>query len=250
MTQNTLVDLVYETIDNPEKRSDLVAAFAEVIDAKAAAIAFEDRRLRWASLCVTHGMDRSTIDSYCQYYVGLNPWAGRRPPTVGEVRMSDELLNEAEFRETEFYLGWFQPRGWLHASSIIFHATETERAYLFAVRPPNHPFTKGEIALHKHLAPRLATASRIAMERTALKKPASPYHSMEREVDILKSLGLKTNEAHIALARANDQSVKEIAHQIGRSHETVRSHLKKIHKTLGTPRQADLKRLLADHLRQ
>jgi hypothetical protein len=46
MTQNTLVDLVYETIDNPDKRSDLVAAFAEVIDAKAAAIAFEDRRLR------------------------------------------------------------------------------------------------------------------------------------------------------------------------------------------------------------
>jgi hypothetical protein len=71
MTRNTLVDLVYETIDNPDKRSDLVAAFAEVIDAKAAAIAFEDRRLRWASLCVTLGMDRSTIDS-CQHRFKTN----------------------------------------------------------------------------------------------------------------------------------------------------------------------------------
>ena len=250
MNQNLLIRFAYEVAVNPEKRSNFVATFAEIVGASAAAVAVEDRQLRGATLLITHGMDRRTIDSYCQYYVGLNPWAGRRPPTVGEVRMSDELLNEAEFRETEFYLGWFQPRGWLHASSIIFHATETERAYLFAVRPPNHPFTRGEITLHKDLAPHLAKASQIAIGRTALKKPASPYHSMEREVDILKSLGLKTNEAHIALARANDQSVKEIAHQIGRSHETVRSHLKKIHKTLGTPRQADLKRLLADHLRQ
>jgi DNA-binding CsgD family transcriptional regulator len=250
MTRNTLVDLVYETIDNPDKRSDLVAAFAEVIDAKAAAIAFEDRRLRWASLCVTHGMDRSTIDSYCQYYVGLNPWAGLRPPTVGEVRVSGELLSEAEFRETEFYVGWFQPRGWLHASSIIFHATETERAYLFAVRPAGHPFTKGEIALHKDLAPHLATASRIAMERTALKKPASPYPLGERQLEILDSRGLTPAERRVALARSQEQSVKEIAQKARLSPETVKAHLKVIHKKLEVRNQVELTRLLLDRSRE
>ena len=130
MTQNSLVRFVYEAIDNPQKRNDFVATFAEVIDAKAAAIAVEDRQLRWASLCVPYGMDRNTIDSYCQHYVSLNPWAARRSPTVGEVRKSEELLSEAEFRETDFYYGWFKPRGWLHASSVNIYTTDTERAYL------------------------------------------------------------------------------------------------------------------------
>src|SRR5215472_830578 len=126
VSQNTLVRFVYETIENPQKRSDFLATFAEIIGASAAAIAMEDRQLRWASLCVTHGMDPSTIDSYCQYYMSLNPWALRRPSTAGEVRTSDGLLSEPEFRDTEFYHGWFQPRGWLHASSIVLDATETE----------------------------------------------------------------------------------------------------------------------------
>ena len=135
------------TIDNPQKRNNFLATFAEIIGANAAAIAVEDHQLRWASLRVTHGMDRATIDSYCQYYVGLNPWARRKPSTTGKVRRSLELLSEAEFRETEFYHGWFKPHGWGLATSIVLDTTETERTYIFAVRPPNHPFTERELAI-------------------------------------------------------------------------------------------------------
>ena len=62
MTQNTLVRFAYEVAVKLQKRSDFVAAFAEVIDAKAAAV--EDRQLRWAWPLITHGMDQGTIDSY------------------------------------------------------------------------------------------------------------------------------------------------------------------------------------------
>jgi hypothetical protein len=62
MTQDTLVRSAYEVAVKPQKRSDFVVAFAEVIDAKAAAV--EDRQLRWAWLLITHGMDQGTIDSY------------------------------------------------------------------------------------------------------------------------------------------------------------------------------------------
>ena len=64
MTQDTLVRSAYEVAVKLQKRSDFVAAFAEVIDAKAAAVAVEDRQLRWARLLITHGMDQGTIDSY------------------------------------------------------------------------------------------------------------------------------------------------------------------------------------------
>ena len=203
-----------------------------------------------ASLCVTHGMDPSTIHSYCQYYVGLNPWAGRRPSTVGEVRTSDELLGEAEFRETEFYHGWMRPSGWLHASSIVVQATETERVYLFAVRPPNHPFTEGELALHKDLAPFLAEAAQVGKEMADLRNTIDRLRTGAREFDILTGRGLKPHECHIALTRCQGQSVKEIADKSGRSPETVRSDVKSIYRKLGVHDRAELMRLLHDLFRQ
>jgi hypothetical protein len=81
-------------------------------------------------------MNRATIDSYYQYYVSLNPWALRRPSTAGEVRSGMELLGGAELRDTEFNFGWFQPRGWLHAASVV-------RAYALGPgRPSDHPAGK------------------------------------------------------------------------------------------------------------
>ena len=57
MTQNTLVRFAYEVAANPQKRGDFVATFAEVIDAKAAAVAVEDRQLRWASPIALSSVD-------------------------------------------------------------------------------------------------------------------------------------------------------------------------------------------------
>jgi len=64
LNRDTLVRFAYEVAADPQKRGDFVATFAEVIDAKAAAVAVEDRQLRWARLLITHGMDQGTIDSY------------------------------------------------------------------------------------------------------------------------------------------------------------------------------------------
>jgi DNA-binding CsgD family transcriptional regulator len=249
VNRDTLLRFAYEVAANPQKRGDFVATFSEVIDAKAAAVAVEDRQLRWANLPITHGMDPSTIQSYCQYYVGLNPWAGRRPSTVGEVRSSDELLSEAEFRDTEFYYGWMRPRNWLYASSIIVHTTETERAYLFAVRPPNHPFTEGEIALYKDLAPHLATAAQIGKTLADLKSTINRLRSGALEMDMIAGLGLTPAESRITLALFNRQTPKECAYSAGLTDNTVRWHVRNIYKKLGVRRQADLIRLLGDLFR-
>ena len=105
------------------------------------------------------------------------------------MRKSDELLSEAEFRETEFYQGWMRPRDWLYASSIIVHTTETERAYLFAVRPQNHPFTQSQIAIHKDLAPYLAAVARVGKMMADLRNPINQLRTGAREFDILTGRG-------------------------------------------------------------
>jgi DNA-binding CsgD family transcriptional regulator len=250
MTQSTLVRFAYEVAANPQKRSDFVAAFAEVIDAKAAAVAVEDRQLRWARLLITHGMDQGTIDSYCSHYMALNPWALRRPLTAGGVRRGMDVLSEAEFRDTEFYHGWYKPRGWLYPFSITLYTTETECIYIFAVRPPNHPFTEKEMAIVNDLAPHLATAAQIGKTLADLKNTIDRLRTGAREFDILTGRGLKPHECHIALTRLQGQSVKEIARKTGRSPETVRSHVKSIYRKLGVHDRAELMRLLHDLFRQ
>ena len=166
------------------------------------------------------------------------------------MRTSDELLCEADSREKEFYHDWMQPRGWLHASSIVLYTTETERVYIFAVRPPNHPFTDGEIALHKDLAPDLATAALVGKEMADLRNTIDRLRTGAREFDILTGRGLKPHECHIALARFQGQSIKEIADKTGRSPETVRSHAKSIYRKLGVHDRAELMRLLHYLFRQ
>jgi DNA-binding CsgD family transcriptional regulator len=243
VTLKTLVGLVYESIQNPQKRNDFLAAFAEIIDASAAAIALEDRQLRWSRLYLTHGMDRETIDSYTQYHVSLNPWAGRRTPTVGEVRTGDEVLSVAEFRDTEFYHGWFKPRGWLHASSIIFETTETERTYLFSMRPPNHPFTEKELDILKELGPHLHKAAQRARQNIAHGE-INQHRSRALEMDRLAALKLSPREYPVALALSQGQTAKEYAYKTGLAVNTVQWHRTRIYKKLGIRRRADLVRLL------
>jgi len=250
VNRNTLVRFAYEVAANPEKRNDFVAALAGIIDASSAAIAVEDHQLRWATFYATHGMDRATIDSYCQYNVGLNPWAGRRLSTIEEVRTSDGLLSEKEFRETEFYRDWFEPRGWLHASSIVLDVTEAYRAYFFAVRPPNHPFTEKELGILKDLAPDLAAAAQIGKIVADLRDTIDRLISGARELDILRARGLKPDDCHIALALFQGKRIKEIAHTLRRGHEAMRWHVKAIYKTLGVHSRAEFMRLLHDLFRQ
>jgi DNA-binding CsgD family transcriptional regulator len=250
VNQNDLSLFVYETIDNPQKRSGFLATLAGIIGANAAAIKLEDAQLRWASMPATHGMDRAAIDSYCQYYVSLNPWALRGVSIPGEVRTSDELLSEAKLRETEFYRGWMQPRGWGHSAAVSLASSEHGRCILFAFRSPNHPFTEKELTVITGLAPHLAMAAQIERRLRELKHTINRLRNGAVQTDTLTRFNLSPTEARIALAIAQGQSPKEYAHRAGVTIDTVRWHVKRIHKKLGVNRQADLVRLLLDHSRQ
>jgi DNA-binding CsgD family transcriptional regulator len=248
VNQNDLSLFVLDTIENPMKRHEFVATFAEIIGASAAGIAVEDRQQRWASLCVTHGIDRVAIDSYCQHYAALNPYALRLPGTPGEVRKSEELLSEAEFRETEFYHGLFKPRNWGHASGVILETTETEQAYLFGIRPPNHPFTEKEMATLKGLAPLLVKATRLQRLIMAQQNEIDHLRSGALQIDALTRLGLSLIESRIALAIAQGQTTKEYASKTGLSVATVKWHVQRIYKKLGVRSRAALRRLLQEIL--
>jgi DNA-binding NarL/FixJ family response regulator len=166
------------------------------------------------------------------------------------VRISDELLSEKELRETEFYRGWMRDRGWLHASSIVVQVTEAYRAYIFAMRPPGHPFTVRERLILNDLAPDLAVAAQIGKDLADQRDTINRLRSSAREFDILRAQGLKHDDCLIALALFQGQHIKEIAAKSNRSHDSVKWHVKAIYKTLGVRNRAEFMHRLNDLFRQ
>ena len=128
--------------------------------------------------------------------------------------------------ETEFYHGWFKPHSWGLATSIVLDTTKTERTYIFAVRPPNHPFTERELAIQNDLAPHLAMTTRIERRLMALKNTINRLRNGAVQTDTLTGFNLSPTESRIALAIAPRQSPKEYAHRAGVTIDTVRWHVK------------------------
>ena len=247
----SLVRFAYEAIESPEKRKDFVKIFAEAVDAPAAAIIVEDLQLRWATMPFTYGIDQGTIDSYIHHYVRLNPMALRGSSAAGEVRTRDELISDREFEETEFYHGWYRPRGWSRMSSIIVQKTEDYRAYLWVPRPSNHRFTKSEIAVHKSFAPHLATAAQIGKTLADHKSTIERLRSGALERG--KLVGLKLTDAELRAATGifiNGQTPKEYAFTAGLKVSTVRWYVQQIYNKTDYHSGPDLIRFLQNHRRK
>jgi DNA-binding CsgD family transcriptional regulator len=256
VTQKDLSLFAYQAIGNPEKQKDFLPAFAEILGAKAAAIAIEDLQHEWATLYLTHGMDRDTVNSYCRYYVSVNPYGSRRPRSPGAVGRGPELISDAEFLDSEYYHGWYKPRGWRHPFTITLDVTETTTAYLWAVRPPNYPFTEKEMVIVNELAPHLAEATKKAKERIALKNEnyrllsRKHQHHQALKRDVLARFHLTPAERSIAAALREGEDIKEIAHKRGITEGTLRQHQKKIYTKFDVHSRAEFMRRLQELSRQ
>jgi DNA-binding CsgD family transcriptional regulator len=250
MLRDTLVRLIYESIENPPRRRDFLAAFAEVIDAVAVGFLLQDRNLRWAIFCTGHGIDREARESYVNHFVALNPWSRRRIVAAGQVRNGEDLISDAELQETEFCRGWLAPHGWFHTSSIIMHTTETEYATLVAFRPPGRPFRREELTVYRDLAPHLETAFRLEKRFAKLKDTIDRYRHGSPEIETLAILNLSPAETRVALALFKGQTAAEYARLSGLSISTVKWYAQKVYQKAGVRRQADLIRLLIERFRR
>jgi hypothetical protein len=148
----------------------------------------QDSQLRWAIFCTGYGIGREARESYVNHFVALNPWSRRRILAAGQVRNGEDLISDAELRETDFYRGWLAPHGWFHGSSIIMHTTETEYATLVAFRPPGRPFRPEELTVHRDLAHHLATAFLLEKRFAKLKDTIDRYRHGSPEIETLAIL--------------------------------------------------------------
>ena len=68
MSQNALVRLIYEAIDDPLVWSPFLTKFTEVVHSEAAGLCTEDKAGHWGRNLATVGMDSASRKSYEEYF--------------------------------------------------------------------------------------------------------------------------------------------------------------------------------------
>jgi hypothetical protein len=177
VNKDTLVRLVYESIENLGRRKDFLAKFAETIEAAAVGILTQDRKRRWAMWIETWGMSEEARRAHTSRFLGLNPWPMRYSPAVGQIRRGVDVLPVEKLVKMQFSWGWLAPNGWLDGSSVVIHTTKSEYTSLIALRPPGHTFTPEDLWLYQELAPHLATSTQIEARLAELEETIERYRS-------------------------------------------------------------------------
>ena len=162
MSQNALVRLIYEAVDDPLVWDAFLTKFAGAVHAETAGLVTEDKAGQWGRSLATIGMDPAARKSYEKYFIFRDPWQGRRKRLAGNVETGEQLFCNRELIKTEFYNDFLKPNGWLHECSAVTRVETSTFSRIFTVRSPRRgAFTSEEIGLCSYLAPHLQTAARI-----------------------------------------------------------------------------------------
>ena len=245
MSQNALVRLIYEAVDDPQLWDAFLTKFAEAVHAETAGLCTEDKAGQWGRNLATVGMDPASRKSYEQYFVSRNPWQGRRKVFAGNVETGEQLFSNRELVKTEFYNDFLKPNGWLHECSAVTRVEKSTFSRIFTLRSPRSgAFTSEEIRLCSYLAPHLQTAARIRQRIVDLEATVDRLLACEMDTETLAKLSLTPAETRIAIALFKGQSVEVYAKEAGISINTARWHVKQIYAKTGVKRQTELIHML------
>ena len=129
MSQNALVRLIYEAVDDPLVWDAFLTKFAEAVRAETAGLCTEDKAGQWGRNLATVGMDPAWLKSYEEYFVSRNPWQARRKVFAGNVETGEQILSNRELAKTEFYKDILKPNTWLHACSVVTSVEKSKFSY-------------------------------------------------------------------------------------------------------------------------
>lgn len=245
MSQNSLVRLIYEAVDDPQVWDAFLTKFSEAVHAEAAGLCTEDKAGQWGRNLATLGMDPASRKSYEAYFISRNPWQGRRKVFAGNVETGEKLFSNRELVKTEFYNDFLKPNGWLHECSAVTRVEESTFSRLFTLRSPRSgAFTSEEIELCSYLAPHLQTAARIRQRIDDLEATVDRLQACEMDTKTLAKLSLTPAETRLAIALFKGQSVEAYAKEARISINTARWYVKQIYAKTGVKRQTELIRML------
>jgi len=133
-----------------------------VIHAPSAVFLIHDNRHPKGNASVVVGIEPAWIKSYEEYFVTINPWLADRPFRRGVTAVGEQILNDRELVQTEFYNDFLRPQNRFYSCGVLTAQDESATSEISALRSRRAgSFTSNEVALFKYLAPHLQCAVRI-----------------------------------------------------------------------------------------
>jgi DNA-binding CsgD family transcriptional regulator len=251
MSQNALVRLIYEAVNDPVLWDVFLTRFAEAVHAETAGLLTQDKAGESATLLATVGVDAESRKAYEQHFVSCNPWLPRRKVFAGSVETGEQVLSNQELLKTEFYRDFLKPHIWLHACSAVTNVEDSTFSSVYALRSPRkRDFTSDEIRLFSYLAPHVHTAARLRQRIVDLESTLDRLVVGEIDTKTLATLALTPAETRLAIALFKGQSVEAYAKEAGISISTARWYVRQIYAKSGVKRQTELiRKLLKCHRR-
>ena len=133
-----------------------------MIHAPSAVFLIHDNRHPKGNASVVVGIEPAWIKSYEEYFVTINPWLADRPFRRGVTAVGEQILNDRELVQTEFYNDFLRPQNRFYSCGVLTAQDESATSEISALRSRRAgSFTSNEVALFKYLAPHLQCAVRI-----------------------------------------------------------------------------------------
>jgi len=160
----TLVGSLNNTITDPDCWPGVLARLQDVFGASACAIAshhFDTGKGRLVrSVNINAKFERSYADRYASENVWLRKKTCFRKP--GRVWTSQQILEDAETRGSEYYLKWLKPQGLMHQIFGVLDRREKAVVYLVLARAEGEdPFSDDDAQRLAAVLPAFASVFRL-----------------------------------------------------------------------------------------
>lgn len=120
---NSFIDRIYKAVISPDDISAIVQDMANVVDAPYSSFQIEDIVSHNLHKAFLNGYDDSAIEKYMDYYITIDPWAERNLDLAlqaEDFQLSQDVLIDKEYCNTEFYQDWGRDFGVRHALGAAF----------------------------------------------------------------------------------------------------------------------------------
>ncbi|CAN7609440.1 LuxR C-terminal-related transcriptional regulator [Duganella sp. LjRoot269] len=189
----------------------------------------------WAQLkqdTASDGQLDQMVGDYARKFWALDPMHPSRFEETGTVVISNStIMEDAAWRETEIFKGFYQPNGYFHNCDIFLRQKDRIVAVLTLVRKrADQPFTAGEIALLRQVQPFVEYALGAIYVPSRVHNRASlsaEYRLTPREIDVVE-------------IAATGVSNKVLCKHLAISLPTLRTHIQNIYTKMGVRSNAEL----------
>ncbi|MFI5399454.1 MAG: helix-turn-helix transcriptional regulator [SAR324 cluster bacterium] len=160
-----VVGRIYDAALAPELWPAVLKEAAELVQAPAGVLAYQDLERAELGWVQTNGRDRSCWKSYNEYYGAISPYVGMMKQWRERSYATQEVMPDADLVRTEYYNDWLMPQDiHYHAGAVVLRTDQAAAFVEFQLSKARGPFTQEARTIIDLLAPHFRRAIGVGLK--------------------------------------------------------------------------------------